>query len=172
MGRLGSEKGFDVLINAFGAIAHRNPDWELVIYGEGAERQNLENLIRTKGLESRIRLPGKTDNPAQQLANADIFVLSSRYEGFPNVLLEALASNLCVVATDCSPSVHEILQQGEFGLVCETENETDLQRQLSKAIEDPELRAQYSSSARNAVARYDIDRVGAVWTQLIGELAE
>ncbi len=94
MGRLDYQKGFDVLIDAFARVADGQPDWSLVILGEGPERRRLEEQIHSRGLESRVQLLGWVSDPSRVLRECDAFVLSSRYEGFPNALLEAMAPRL------------------------------------------------------------------------------
>ena len=101
MGRLGYEKGFDILICAFAKIASDYPEWSLEIWGQGSEQDKLQDLIKTLGLESRVRMPGFSKDVTEVMQNTAIFVLSSRYEGFPNVLIEAMACGAPVIATRC-----------------------------------------------------------------------
>lgn len=112
IGRLSHQKGFDLLIRAasrlFGSI-----DVQLVILGEGPERKNLEDLVKTEGVFESVKLPGFVVNPYVWMKHADIFVLSSRAEGFPNVLLEAMACGLPVISTDCRTGPRELLMGGK-----------------------------------------------------------
>ncbi len=86
MGRLAEQKGFDLLISAFARVANSHPEWSLLILGEGTERQILEEQVHHLGLAQRVRLPGVVPNPQRVCLEADLFVLSSRFEGFPNAL--------------------------------------------------------------------------------------
>ena len=130
-GRLVPQKGFDVLIASFAALADDYPDWQLVIYGEGADRAALETAARRLSLSDRILLPGVSKDMRAAFAAADLFVLPSRYEGYPNVLLEALASGCAVIATDCPGATAEILGGGTYGLLVEPGGVAALTRGLS-----------------------------------------
>jgi glycosyltransferase involved in cell wall biosynthesis len=114
VGRLDSQKDFPTLIHAFDRVRRRRPA-RLVILGEGAERPALERLVDQLGLRDFVGLPGFVLNPYAYMARASVFVLSSRHEGFPNVLLEALACGTPVVSTDCPSGPREILDSGRYG---------------------------------------------------------
>ncbi|TGV62805.1 glycosyltransferase, partial [Mesorhizobium sp. M2D.F.Ca.ET.160.01.1.1] len=101
VGRLEKQKGFDLLLEAFSRVARQLPMVTLVIFGEGPERAALEQQARGLGIADRVRMPGVTNSPVGWLSVGDIFVLSSRFEGFPNVLLEALMAGMATVAFDC-----------------------------------------------------------------------
>lgn len=115
-GRLHRQKGFDVLLRAF-AIARADVDCRLVILGEGGDRGALERQIEQSGLGYDIDLPGFCENPFALMARAGVFVLSSRWEGFPNALIEAMACGAPVVATDCPSGPREIMEGGIAPLV-------------------------------------------------------
>src|SRR6201999_2607913 len=112
-GRLHRQKGFDVLLRAF-AIARGQVACRLVMLGEGADRTALMAQAEQSGLGYDIDMPGFCDNPFALMARAGAFVLSSRWEGFPNALVEAMACGAPVIATDCPSGPHEILQGGEI----------------------------------------------------------
>jgi glycosyltransferase involved in cell wall biosynthesis len=112
VGRLGHEKGFDVLARA---MARVRGSWQLAIWGDGAERPRLTRLIAELGLQDRIQLCGYAPDPFRVMRDADVFVMPSRYEGFGNVLVEALACQCQIVATDCPYGPREILQDGHLG---------------------------------------------------------
>ena len=114
VGRLDKQKDFPTLIQAFALVRPKNPA-KLMILGEGSDRSSLESLIQELGLEEDIALPGFVDNPYAYMANADVFVLSSLYEGLPTVLIEALAGGTPVIATDCPSGPREILDNGNYG---------------------------------------------------------
>lgn len=114
VGRLVSQKDFFTLIRAFAQIKQRR-SCRLMILGEGEQRSELEQLIRDLQLENDVALPGFVENPYVYMANAAVFVLSSRYEGFGNVVAEALATGTPVVSTDCPSGPAEILEWGKYG---------------------------------------------------------
>jgi glycosyltransferase involved in cell wall biosynthesis len=116
IGRLCHQKGFDRLIEIFAKLADHYPDWELVIAGEGPDREKLEALIAELQMTGRVTLCGAVEDTLSFLRAADIFVMPSRYEGFPNALCEARACNKPVIATNCSSSIPEILAHED---VCE-----------------------------------------------------
>jgi glycosyltransferase involved in cell wall biosynthesis len=169
-GRLVPQKGFDLLIASFAALASAYPDWQLVIYGEGVERTALEAEIKRLLLEHRINLPGIRKDLGSALADADLFVLPSRYEGYPNVLLEALASGCPVIAADCPGGIAEILQNGRYGLLVEPENVTALTASLERMISGEPLRAEFSAQARGAVSALDVGTIGERWLALFASL--
>ena len=169
-GRLVRQKGFDILVESFAQIAQSHPAWTLVIYGEGPERASLEAQIRVLGLSGRVSLPGVTSDMPGALTRAGLFVLSSRYEGYPNVLVEALAASCPVVATDCPGAVAEILGGGEYGLLVPPEDKQALAAALTRAISDQGLRGGLSAQAREAVSGLDVGIVGRRWLALFESL--
>jgi GalNAc-alpha-(1->4)-GalNAc-alpha-(1->3)-diNAcBac-PP-undecaprenol alpha-1,4-N-acetyl-D-galactosaminyltransferase len=162
-GRLVHQKGFDILIRAFGLLAAGTPQLRLVIAGEGPDAQQLRQLAAALGLESRVLFLGNVENLSALMRSAEAFVLSSRYEGFPNVLLEALASGLPVVSTDCPSGPREILRDGEFGLLVPCENPPALADALRRVATDADLRRRLSGMGSRATAAYAVDRVVAEW---------
>ena len=131
VGRLENVKGFDLLISAFGKL--KSKDWRLVIVGEGSQRNKLEALIRKIGADN-IFLAGRQNNMEEWYQKASIFVLSSRKEGFPNVLLEAMAHACACIAFDCPYGPSEIPENGKYGLLVEQQNEEFLLFALENLI--------------------------------------
>ncbi|MFQ5545316.1 MAG: glycosyltransferase [Acidiferrobacterales bacterium] len=113
-GRLTEQKDFPALIQAFARVRQLRPA-RLLILGEGRERPALETLIRQLGLEKDVSLPGFEANPYPYMARASVFVLSSRFEGLPGVLIEALSCGAPLIATDCPSGPREILKDGQYG---------------------------------------------------------
>lgn len=114
VGRLNVQKDFGTLIKAFAQVRQNYP-CRLMILGNGAERQNLNNLVKELGLENHVEIPGFADNPYKYMKQAKVFVLSSAWEGLPNVLIEAMAVGTPVVATNCPSGPEEILDNGKYG---------------------------------------------------------
>ena len=170
LGRLTYQKGFDVLVTSFAALADKHPDWRLVIYGEGPDRPALERLRAESGLNDRISFPGLTKDSGGALSRADLFVLPSRFEGYPNALLEALGSGLPVIATSCPGGTAEILADGAHGMLVPPDDVAAMTKALDAMMSDPSLRATYGSRARPAVAGLDFAAVGRRWLDLFAGL--
>ena len=167
MGRLNRQKGFDLLIEAFAQVCDRNRAWTLVIWGEGPERENLQSLSRRLGLGGRVRFAGRTADPESELARSNLFVLSSRYEGFPNALCEAMAVGLPVVATDCDSGPGEIVRPGVNGLLVPTEDVGSLATAMDGLMSDPDLRRRFGAEARNIVDVFSVSAVMNAWEALL-----
>ena len=162
-GRLVPQKGFDRLIASFARLATKHPEWTLVVCGEGSERSALEAEISRLGLHGRISLPGEQKAMYRVFATTDLFVLPSRFEGYPNVLLEALAAGCPVIATDCPGAVGEILDGGTYGLLVPAEDDDALTFGLDRMMSDEGLRASYADKGRDAVAALDAGVVADRW---------
>jgi GalNAc-alpha-(1->4)-GalNAc-alpha-(1->3)-diNAcBac-PP-undecaprenol alpha-1,4-N-acetyl-D-galactosaminyltransferase len=170
-GRLVHQKGFDILVRAFSVVAREAPQLRLVIAGEGPEAQQLRDLAAGLGLGSRVTFLGNVRNLSALMKHALAFVLSSRYEGFPNVLLEALASGLPIVATDCPSGPREILRDGEFGLLVPCENPQALADALRRVATDVDLRQRLSGIGSRATAAYEFGRVVDGWEAVLSTKA-
>jgi glycosyltransferase involved in cell wall biosynthesis len=167
VGRLVHQKGFDLLLQAFAEIAPAHPTWTLTIWGEGEQRPALEALCASLGLAKQVRLPGLTKHPGQWVEEADIFVLSSRFEGFPNVVTEAMAVGLPVIAFDCPWGTDEIVRNGEDGLLVPLGDVPALAAALRRLIGDPELRRRLGEAGARNVRRFGKDAIVAQWDALI-----
>jgi len=163
VGRLVDQKGFDLLIQAFAKIAADFPEWSLTIWGEGPERKDLEAMRDRLGLSARIQLPGVSSNPGEWTEKADIFVLSSRYEGWGNVLLEAMASGLPVVSYDCDWGPAEMITDGLNGLLVPPGDVDALSRSLARLMSDQELRNLLAKNAAEVSSAFSVERISAQW---------
>ena len=167
MGRLEPQKGFDLLIAAFGRLAADFSDWGLAILGEGSLRRKLSDQIAALGLVDRLRLPGVTAAPAATLQRGDLFVLSSRYEGFGLALVEAMAAGLPVIATDCPSGPAEIIHPGADGLLVPAEDVAALAAAMAQLMSDPAQRRRLGENARTSARRFDLSTVTQSWERLI-----
>lgn len=152
MGRLSREKGFDLLIRAAAEI--RAP-FRMVLMGEGPEEKNLRELTARLGVSDRVVFTGFLRNPYAWLAKSDVFVLPSRYEGFPNGLVEAMTLGLPCVATRCPTGPEEILTDGKDGLLVPVENPAALASAIDRLLADPALRERLGRAAQDGVRAYD-----------------
>lgn len=172
VGRLNiSLKGFDLLIEAFGRLEKKYPDWNLIIFGEGKDRGKLEQLIANHGLENRIFLPGNIDSPRDTIRHADIFVLSSLSEGFPNVLLEAMSVGLPSISFACKYGPEEMIESEKSGLLVSLGNIEGLSNAMSQLMESEELRKKLGENAKLSVSEnFEIDKVMSQWESTITRL--
>lgn len=135
-GRLTPQKGFDVLVRAFARLRRERPA-RLLILGDGRERDPLLHLAAGQGVGADVDLPGFVDDPVPYMARAALFVLSSRWEGLGNVLVEALAAGCPLVATDCPSGPREILAAGRYGELVPVEDEAALAGAMGRALASP-----------------------------------
>lgn len=170
IGRLAQEKGVDLLLETWAEAVAGRPGWELVVYGLGEEEDALRAQCTELGLDGSVRFAGRTDDVPGALADAGLFVLSSRGEGFPISLMEAMACGVPCVAFDCAPGVHEIVRDGEDGLLAPVGNTSALAKQLGRLMDDQELRDTMGARAREAIVRYAPDRVLDRWEELFALL--
>lgn len=163
MGRLARVKGFDLLIRAFAPVADRFPDWTLEILGEGPERASLQRLIEESRLRDRVILRGWMADPTPCLRQGDFFVLPSRYEGFPNALLEAMACGLPAVSFDIESGPREIIRHEIDGLLIPAEDVEALASALQRLMSDAELRQRLAAQAAKVTERFSPKRFFQQW---------
>lgn len=164
-GRLERQKDFPTLIRAFAQLRAWRP-CRLVVLGEGKGRAGLEALVRELGLEGQVDLPGFQPNPYRFLARASLFVLSSAWEGSPNVLTEALALGVPAVSTDCPSGPAEILEGGRFGPLVPVGDVQALAAAMAETLDHPlsasVLRSAVSEYTQDCSARRYLDVLGLV----------
>jgi GalNAc-alpha-(1->4)-GalNAc-alpha-(1->3)-diNAcBac-PP-undecaprenol alpha-1,4-N-acetyl-D-galactosaminyltransferase len=170
MGRLSREKGIDLLLKSFVPLCNKYPEWMLEIWGEGEQRAFLESLRDELGLRDRVRFPGLTKENYKTMLRADIFVLSSKNEGFPNVLGEAMACGLPVVSFDCPYGPSELIDDGVNGLLVPPENVLKLTSSLEQLMLSAELRKSLGEQAKKITERYSLDKTVQQWEEVIVEV--
>ena len=167
VGRLHGDKGFDLLIQAFARLAPSHPDWDLVILGEGSERQMLETQVREAGLDSRVSMPGRAGNVGDWYDSADLYVLTSRFEGLSNTLLESMASGLAAVSFDCDTGPREIVREGVDGMLVRPNGDVPaLCKALDAVMGDDNGRARMAQAATEVRDRFSAARVLRKWQEL------
>lgn len=169
VGRLDQQKGFDLLLKAFGQVVKLMPEWDLVILGEGDQRLNLEGQRDAMGLQQRIHLPGRIGNLPDWYTRANLYVLSSRFEGFPNTLLEAMAHGLPVVSFDCDSGPRDLIRHETDGLLVEPNSGAEgLADSLLRLMADDERRKALGHHAVEVRERFSMDRIAELWSQVLG----
>ncbi|MDB5763092.1 MAG: glycosyl transferase [Herminiimonas sp.] len=163
VGRLSKTKGFDRLLHAFSSLCTRHPAWDLVILGEGPERSAMETAIHAGGLENRVFLPGRVGNVARWYERADLYAMTSRQEGFPNALVEALAHGLPAVSVDCDAGPRDIIRSEIDGLLVPRDDEAALEAALERTMGDPAMIDRFAARAAEARERFSFDRISRMW---------
>lgn len=169
-GRLTQVKGYDRLIDVFADLTYEFKDWGLVILGEGDLRPDLERQAQQKGISDRVIMPGSVGNVGDWLAISELFVLSSYYEGFPNVLVEALAHGVPAVSFDCLTGPNEIISHGVDGYLVENGNLQSLFQTLYTLMTNDGLRAEFAENAKYIRDKFDITKVASIWESIFCKL--
>jgi glycosyltransferase involved in cell wall biosynthesis len=169
IGRLVPQKGFDILIKAFGRVVSET-DARLIIMGEGPERGPLEKITGDLGLSDRVSFIGFQHNPYAFLARADLYVLSSRYEGLPVSLLEAMACGVPVIAADCQSGPCEILRNGEHGILVPVGDVEGLSEAILRLLRNRELRETLSKSGMQRINDFSAEKVVKEYEDTINSL--
>lgn len=166
VGRLDQQKGFDILIQAFVNLAPTHLHWDIVILGEGALRQTLASQVLALGLQDRVYLPGKTGNVADWYQRADIYVMSSRFEGFPNTLGEAMAHGCAAVSFDCDTGPRDLIRHEVDGLLVSNGDADALANALGRLMVDEALRRRFADCAIEIRERFSMERIANQWEAL------
>jgi glycosyltransferase involved in cell wall biosynthesis len=171
-GRFSPQKGFGLLVTAFADIAADHPEWTLRIFGTGPIRAQIRDRADGLGLNDRVELPGSSSDLGAELAKASIFVLSSRREGFPLVLVEAMSKGLAVASFDCLTGPREIITDRENGLLIPPNDTQALVAALRELVDDEPLRHRLAANAAETARDYTIDAIGPRWEALVTRLAK
>ena len=170
--RYSHEKGIDLLLQAWALVEQQDKEWRLDVFGDG-DRSIYERQIDDLKIDrTRCQLNGRTNDVEREYCNSSVFVLSSRFEGFGMVIIEAMACGLPVVAFDCPWGPRSIITDGVNGLLAENGSPSALAHKLLKVMTDESLRQSMSRAATEHVQRYSIDRVATVWKTLFEEITK
>lgn len=168
VGRLEWQKGYDTLVEIWKLVSFKHPDWELTIFGSGTLETEINSLIKNAKLKNMTIQPFTSDI-SHEYSQSSIFVLSSRFEGFPLVLLEAIQHRLPCVVNDCPFGPRDVIDDGRCGYVIDN-NIQLFAKKLSELIENNELRKQFSDAARKKAEAYNIDAIMQMWKKLFESL--
>jgi glycosyltransferase involved in cell wall biosynthesis len=170
VGRLTEQKGLDMLLDAWAEASQGRPDWTLRLVGSGEDEEALRKQCHELGLDGSVDFFGQSQDVPHELRRASVFVQSSRGEGFPMTLLEAMATGLPCVAFDCAPGVREIVQDEYDGLLATLGNTSELARKLGRMMDDKELRDLMGDRARKDVQRFAPETIESRWEELFALL--
>jgi GalNAc-alpha-(1->4)-GalNAc-alpha-(1->3)-diNAcBac-PP-undecaprenol alpha-1,4-N-acetyl-D-galactosaminyltransferase len=165
VGKLEKQKGFDMLIKALSGVNLTH--WKCYIIGEGSERAHLTSLIKEHNLTEKIHLIGTKENVYDYYTRASVFVLSSRFEGYPNVLAEAMAHGCSCIAFDCLTGPSEIISNGTNGYLVEANNIKQLQMRINKIISNPTIRTQFFEAALQVRETNRVETIAQEWENYI-----
>ncbi|RPJ07334.1 MAG: glycosyltransferase, partial [Spirochaetaceae bacterium] len=157
-GRLTPQKNFQLLINAFARLPD-NSGAQLAIIGYGEEMEALASLAEKLGVADRVSLPGYRENPWKYIAASDVFVLSSTFEGYPNVLLEAMATGVPVVSSDCPHGPRELIINGKNGILVPVNDESSLLKAMQRIREDRSLGKKLGDSGKETARNLDLQKM-------------
>lgn len=170
-GRLAEQKRFDVLIDAFELVHQNHPEYCLHIYGNGPLKTELQTKIDNCEARDNISLMGDVQDVFSEASNAEFFVLSSDFEGVPNVILEAMHAGIPCIATDCSPGgARFLLGDGEYGLIVPKGDKDKLAEAMETYIENVSLRDMYAIKSKMVIANYEPQRIEKMWQELFREV--
>lgn len=170
IGRLFPQKNFDLLIDSFNEISKDFPEYKLEIYGEGFLREKLQNKIDSYGISERVTLMGVKHNVMKTACDSELFVLSSDFEGFPNALVEAMASGLPVISTDFSTGVARDLIGQENGIIVPVRDQFALTKAMRTILSNYKLRVKMGKNNRKLKDQLSIDKILSKWVNIFEEI--
>ena len=163
------QKNQKMMIRAFAKVLERYPDYQLVIYGEGPSREELENLVKELGIEANVSLPGNMTRLHEQMKDAAAFLLSSDYEGMPNALIEAMCMGLACISTKVSGAT-DLIVDHENGILTEVDNEAEFERAIRELIENPQLTERFAKSSVELNEQLELSRIMNQWITFINKI--
>jgi len=168
-GRFVEQKNYQLLIESYMEV-NKNIKCRLVIIGEGPDRNKLEKIIKDNNQQENIYLLGWQGNPYKFMKQSDLFVLSSDWEGFPNVVLEALACGIPIISTDCPTGPNEIIQNNINGVLVPVNDKIELANAISKVLSDKSYAKKLSSKGKERALDFSVDKITSQYEKLINEV--
>ena len=165
VGRFVYEKGFDLLLESWQYVYTKHPDWQLVIYGAG-ETEQYKKQAQELGIDKVCKFNGAVKNIQEKYAESSIYALSSRFEGFGMVIIEAMSHRIPVVSFDCPYGPKAIITNGQDGFLVENGNTKQLAERICYLIEHGEERKEMGNNAIETARKYDINEIGKRWVAL------
>ena len=173
VGRLSEQKNQKILIEAFSILSKKHPDYILELYGEGELQSKLEHLSKKLGIENKVVFKGTTSDIRTSISNASLFVLSSNYEGIPNALIEAMASGLPCISTDCKPGgARALITSGYDGLITPIEEVASLASAMEYMINNPKESERMALNATKIVDRLAPEKIYDMWERYLENIVE
>lgn len=166
VGRLEKQKGYDILLDIWNIVSKKYPDWILEIYGDGREKENLQNKINKLGLEKSFLLKGVEKNILNKYLESSIYIMSSRFEGMPMVLLEAMSCGLPVISFDCPCGPRDMIRNNKDGFIIEFGNIEEMAKKIEELIVNDEKRSFFGKNARKSIEKYSKDKIMKKWIEL------
>ncbi|MDZ8079917.1 MAG: glycosyltransferase family 4 protein [Nostoc sp. DcaGUA01] len=170
MGRFVPEKGFDLLLQAFAKVKDNYPQWTLTILGDGKLRPELESLCKQLGLSDRVYFPGMVNNTYAFLQQAELFIMSSRFEGFPNAICEAMACGLPIISTDCPSGPREIIRDGIDGILVPNEDVSALAIAMERLMSNEQERKSLATRAPEVTERFCVEKIMGMWEDVLAQV--
>jgi len=169
VGRLMPQKNQQMLLSAFAAVWEKHPDYELTIYGDGPERERLQGKIEQMGLQKCVFLPGSVQNVFDEIADSELFILSSNYEGMPNALIEAMCIGLPVISTRVSGAT-DLIEHGQNGLLIDVGDEVGLTLAMEKILDDAVFGKQLAENATKINEQLEVGKITSQWVDFINSV--
>lgn len=165
-GRLEGQKNFKDLITAWQTVSARHPEWTLSIYGNGSQRDALQSQINSAGLQGKVILEGNTSNVRKEMLDSSCLVMSSRFEGFPMILLEALTTGLPIVSYDCPKGPSEVVTIGANGYLAKVGDTATLAQGICSVIANEELRKRFGTESKRRSENFSLEKTMEKWDNL------
>ena len=165
-GRLESQKNFKDLITAWKTVDGRHPDWALSIYGNGSQKDALQSQINDMGLQGKVVLEGSTDNVRKEMINSSCLILTSKYEGFGMVILEAMEAGLPVISYDCPKGPSELVTIGANGYLAKVGDTMTLAQGICSVISNEELRKRFGAESKRRAGDFTLEKTMKKWGNL------